>query len=199
MPKTAARKAASQPMRTRALSRAAASVDVENRTFSAILTTETPVRTYIPDPTAKPDQHGCLPHIEVDEVLLTSGLDTSRVERMPLLACHGTHSLADYLGQVTAVRQETVEGSGSCVVIDAAFRPSQADMASDVAAGYEPLDIIAHSFGSLLLVKLLDRPESADFKFGRIVVAGSIVKPDYGWKRHIRSGRVEAVLNHCSR
>lgn len=63
----------------------------------------------------------------------------------------------------------------------------------------EPPDIIAHSFGSLLLVKLLDRPESADLKFGRIVVAGSIVRPDYGWEEHIRSGRVEAVLNHCSR
>lgn len=63
----------------------------------------------------------------------------------------------------------------------------------------EPPDIIAHSFGSLLLVKLLDRPDSADLKFGRIVVAGSIVRPDYQWTRHIRSGRVEAVLNHCSR
>ena len=63
----------------------------------------------------------------------------------------------------------------------------------------EPPDIIAHSFGSLLLVKLLDRPDSADLIFGRIVVAGSIVRPDYRWEKDLRAGRVEAVLNHCSR
>lgn len=124
-------------MRTRALARAAASVDVEARTFSAILTTETPVRTYIPDPTATPDQHGCVPHIEVDEVLLTSGLDASRSARMPLLACHNTWSLDDYLGQVTAVRADTDNGA-PVVAIDAVFKASKAEMASDLAAGFYP-------------------------------------------------------------
>lgn len=125
-------------MRTRALARAAASVDVEARTFSAILTTETPVRTWIPDPSGTPDAAGSVGHIEVDEVLLTAGLDASRAERMPLLACHSTWSLDDYLGQVTDVRSESVDGFGACVVIDAQFKPSKAEMASDLAAGFYP-------------------------------------------------------------
>jgi hypothetical protein len=62
----------------------------------------------------------------------------------------------------------------------------------------EPPDIIAHSFGSLLFARLLDRPESADLKFGRVILAGAIVRPDYDWSAHVRAGRIDAVLNHCS-
>nr|WP_288355098.1 hypothetical protein [uncultured Pseudomonas sp.] len=57
-------------------------------------------------------------------------------------------------------------------------------------------DIIAHSFGTLLLSRVLENPEFADLKFGRIITAASIVRPDFDWDRLIAQGRVEAVLNH---
>ncbi|MBD9397464.1 hypothetical protein [Pseudomonas sp. PDM11] len=57
-------------------------------------------------------------------------------------------------------------------------------------------DIIAHSFGTLLLSRVLESPEFADLKFGRIITAASIVRPDFDWDRLITGGRVEAVLNH---
>jgi hypothetical protein len=58
-------------------------------------------------------------------------------------------------------------------------------------------DVILHSFGTLLFAKLLDDPDFRDLRFGRVILAGSIVRPDHAWARFIRSGRVEAVLNHC--
>jgi len=57
-------------------------------------------------------------------------------------------------------------------------------------------DIIAHSFGTLLLSRVLENPAFADLKFGRIITAASIVRPDFDWDRLIEQGRVEAVLNH---
>ncbi|XXF09924.1 hypothetical protein J3Q00_06070 [Pseudomonas sp. D2-3] len=57
-------------------------------------------------------------------------------------------------------------------------------------------DIIAHSFGTLLLSRVLENPEFADLRFGRIITAASIVRPDFDWDRLIEQGRVEAVLNH---
>lgn len=137
MPQPALRTADTQPLRTRALARAASSVDVETRSFEAILTTETPVRTIIPMPGTLLGADSCQ-WIEVDEVLRTDGLDRSRVERMPLLACHNSWSMDDYLGQITEVRAEAVEGLGACVVVAAQFKPSRADMAVDLAAGFYP-------------------------------------------------------------
>lgn len=60
-----------------------------------------------------------------------------------------------------------------------------------------PPDVILHSFATLLFAKLLDEPAYRHLRFGRIILAGSIVRPDYAWCRHIDAGRVEAVLNHC--
>jgi len=61
----------------------------------------------------------------------------------------------------------------------------------------QPPDIILHSFGTLLFAKMLDDPAFKALRFGRVVMAGSIVRPDHTWHRHIEAGRVEAVLNHC--
>jgi len=58
-------------------------------------------------------------------------------------------------------------------------------------------DVILHSFGTLLFARLLDDPEFADLRFGRVILAGSIVRPDHKWARHLETGRVEAILNHC--
>lgn len=58
-------------------------------------------------------------------------------------------------------------------------------------------DVVLHSFGTVLFAKLLDTPSFNDLKFGRVVMAGSILRPDYVWGKHLDAGRVEAVLNHC--
>lgn len=57
-------------------------------------------------------------------------------------------------------------------------------------------DIIAHSFGTHLLSMVLTDPEFEDLNFGRIITAGSIIRPDFDWNTLIANGRVEAVLNH---
>ena len=59
-------------------------------------------------------------------------------------------------------------------------------------------DVIAHSFGTHLLSLILDDPKFSALSFGRIITAGSIIRPDFDWTRHIASGRVEAVLNHVA-
>lgn len=62
---------------------------------------------------------------------------------------------------------------------------------------HRPPDVILHSFATLLFAKLLDEPSFRHLRFGRVILAGSIVRPDYGWRRHIDAERVEAILNHC--
>ncbi|WP_046482090.1 hypothetical protein [Pseudomonas veronii] len=57
-------------------------------------------------------------------------------------------------------------------------------------------DIIAHSFGTRLFSLILEDSSFDDLKFGRIITAGSVVRPDFDWGRQIAAGRVEAVLNH---
>lgn len=59
-------------------------------------------------------------------------------------------------------------------------------------------DIIAHSFGTRLLSLVLEDPEFEDLKFGRVITAGSIIRPDYDWDTLIADGRLEAVLNHVA-
>jgi hypothetical protein len=58
-----------------------------------------------------------------------------------------------------------------------------------------PPDVIAHSFGTWLLGHVL-RNEKLDLKVGRVILAGSVLRPDFPWKRLIDAGQVEAVLNH---
>ncbi|WP_437880085.1 hypothetical protein [Pseudomonas sp. LRF_L74] len=57
-------------------------------------------------------------------------------------------------------------------------------------------DIVVHSFGSHLLSLVLQNPAFDDLRFGRIITAASIVRPDFDWDRHIACGRIEAILNH---
>ena len=77
-----------QQMSTRAIAGMPSSVSVEDRSFEMVIATEHPVRTFIRDPrVADPTVTDC--YIEVDEVLLASGLDMSRAARMPLLEIDG--------------------------------------------------------------------------------------------------------------
>lgn len=61
-------------------------------------------------------------------------------------------------------------------------------------------DVIAHSFGTwlfghLLLQELKQRPEDR-LVFGRIILTGCILRPDFPWQKLQEAGLVEDVLNH---
>jgi hypothetical protein len=55
-------------------------------------------------------------------------------------------------------------------------------------------DVIAHSLGTLLLGKALQ--ENPSLRVGRIILVGSILRPDFDWQTLIGRGQIEAVLNH---
>jgi len=57
-------------------------------------------------------------------------------------------------------------------------------------------DVVAHSFGTWLFARALDL--APELRFGRVVLTGSIVSPDFDWGRFLSgsSPRVEAVLCH---
>jgi len=118
-------------MRTRALvSHAPTSVDVEARKFSEILTSEAPVRTYIPHPGKDGE---C---IEADEILVSGGIDLSRSRGMPLVDAHDTSSIDRVLGVVDDVRAEPTEALGSCIVIDSRVVPARAELMLAIAEGF---------------------------------------------------------------
>jgi pimeloyl-ACP methyl ester carboxylesterase len=58
-------------------------------------------------------------------------------------------------------------------------------------------DVIAHSFGAWLIGHALE--QNPDIRVGRIILAGSVLRPDFDWSTLLADGRVEAVLNHCGR
>lgn len=58
-------------------------------------------------------------------------------------------------------------------------------------------DVVLHSYGTLLFSRLLLEPRFKDLKFGRLILTGSIVRPDYDWAQHVRSGKIEVVVNYC--
>lgn len=61
-------------------------------------------------------------------------------------------------------------------------------------------DVIAHSFGTWLLGHLLeaelDRGEQERLRFGRVILTGCVLRPDFDWGRIRAAGLVEDVLNH---
>jgi hypothetical protein len=61
-------------------------------------------------------------------------------------------------------------------------------------------DVVAHSFGTWLLGHLLlgelRRPEGERLRFGRVILAGCVLRPDFDWATVKGAGLVEEVLNH---
>jgi hypothetical protein len=61
-------------------------------------------------------------------------------------------------------------------------------------------DVVAHSFGTWLLGHLLEdelkRDDVDRLQFGRIILAGCILRPDFNWKDIREAHLVEDVLNH---
>lgn len=64
-----------------------------------------------------------------------------------------------------------------------------------VYAGTRP-DIIAHSFGTWLIHRVLK--DNPDIRIGRLILLGSIVRPDFDWQELVDRGQVEYILNHCA-
>lgn len=64
---------------------------------------------------------------------------------------------------------------------------------NDARLGARP-DVIAHSLGTWLIGHALLR--HPDLVVGRVVLAGSVLRPDFDWPALIATGRVEAVLDH---
>lgn len=69
------------------------------------------------------------------------------------------------------------------------------DQANASGRPQEP-DIIAHSFGTLLLSLVLEDQRFNELRFGRVILAGSIVPPNFNWARFVTSKRIGAILNH---
>lgn len=61
-------------------------------------------------------------------------------------------------------------------------------------------DLIAHSFGTWLFGHLLKRelllPPEQRLAFGRVILTGCVLRPDFDWKAMQDAGLVEDVLNH---
>lgn len=57
-----------------------------------------------------------------------------------------------------------------------------------------PPDVIAHSFGAWLVGQALRH--NSDIRVARVIMAGSVLRPDFDWHTIIASGQAEAVLNH---
>lgn len=55
-------------------------------------------------------------------------------------------------------------------------------------------DVLAHSFGTWLVGRVMEA--NPDLRIGRVVLTGSILRPDFDWQRLVARGQVEAVLNH---
>lgn len=123
---------APRPGSVRAFVGAPTSVDETTRSFDIVITTETPVRTWVPNPKiVNPETEDCS-YIEVDEVLLAAGVDLSRAPRMPFIDCHDTWTSIDkILGKIDGIRVE-----GQSVVGRATLTRKRADLLADIADGF---------------------------------------------------------------
>jgi pimeloyl-ACP methyl ester carboxylesterase len=63
------------------------------------------------------------------------------------------------------------------------------------AQGFQgPPDVIAHSLGTWLIGHALQHHPT--LKIGRLLLTGSILRPDFDWQSLRSNGQVQAVLNH---
>lgn len=109
---------------TRAISFVPETANQEELSFELIITTEAPVRTYCSDMSGS--------YREVDEILLMSGYNASRSDRLPLIDGHDTYSGIDkILGRVDEIRAD-----GDKLIGKAFVRPGKADIFKDISGGF---------------------------------------------------------------
>jgi pimeloyl-ACP methyl ester carboxylesterase len=58
-----------------------------------------------------------------------------------------------------------------------------------------PPDVVAHSFGTWIVTHALEH--APDIRLGRLVLIGSIVRPDWNWALPLGRGQLTGVLNYC--
>jgi hypothetical protein len=75
-----------------------------------------------------------------------------------------------------------------------AIRSASGDLAR--AGRNTRCDVIAHSFGTLMLARLLEDADFKQFEFGRVILCGSIAPRETQWSKYVLAGRIESVLNH---
>jgi pimeloyl-ACP methyl ester carboxylesterase len=74
------------------------------------------------------------------------------------------------------------------------IRSSLADMVRSGRS--ERPDVMAHSLGTLLITEALLHDPT--LRIGRLILIGSIVRPDFDWAKVMGGGQVDAVLCHCA-
>jgi pimeloyl-ACP methyl ester carboxylesterase len=58
-----------------------------------------------------------------------------------------------------------------------------------------PPDVIAHSFGTWIVAHALEADPS--LRLGKLILVGSIVRPDWPWAAAFERGQILGVLNYC--
>lgn len=75
-------------------------------------------------------------------------------------------------------------------------RKAEDDLAGVFAdASVPPADVVAHSFGSWIVAHALQT--EPELQLGRLVLVGSIVRPNWNWETPLARGQIQAVLNYC--
>jgi pimeloyl-ACP methyl ester carboxylesterase len=75
-------------------------------------------------------------------------------------------------------------------------REAEGDLAGVFAgARVPPADVVAHSFGTWIVAHALQ--EEPELRLGRLVLVGSIVRPNWDWDTPLDRGQIQAVLNYC--
>lgn len=124
-------------LQTRSFYMPPVSVNTETNSFSMIVSTSTPVRKWIDDPSGKTDEYNCPILIQVDEVLPADAVDYSRVRGMPLLDSHDAWtSVRAVLGRIDAIGPRDVPEVGNCLVADTTISPLHADLMPAIAGGF---------------------------------------------------------------
>lgn len=122
-------------MRVRAFDGLPSSVNVDDNSFEIVIATETPVRVFIDDPRV-PGAKGTDNKIEVDEVLLASGLDLSRAARMPLLDNHDVFGgISKVIGKIEDVRVDANRVLGRGILSHTHMR-ERPEFLRDLAEGF---------------------------------------------------------------
>lgn len=140
------------------------------------------------------------PTRDVPWVLTLHGMNTTGSWQESLawhLATTYGHSVPVFLYKYGVVRPGVLLRFRQRQLVRALIRRLAAVRARADAAGFggRP-DVIAHSFGTWLLAQAL--LTDASLRVGRLILTGSIVRPDFDWTPLIEAGRVEAVLCHAA-
>jgi hypothetical protein len=136
---------------------------------------------------------------DVKWIIFIHGMNT-RGEWQENLSFHLSNiffkSIPIYIYKYGMVRLSSVMRCRQRRLIDTFYKKyKEAQRAVAVEKPGSKPDIIAHSFGTWLVGHMLTKYK--DVKVGRIILIGSILRPDFDWEKLIKREQVEAVFNHA--